>query len=152
MKTIMYKGLRPRSTYEEQINYLQNSQDIIKYPNRFAKQIRSSPYLTQLDGVGQSVLEEQQLNRIIEEKQLEIKKLATKSNQTVKEVKSPPQRTRTMRLQTGDDTITGMYNYIGTPKTSDDEGFLSPSGADLGNIQQQERDVANKKQNILVKL
>ena len=50
-----------------------------------------------------------------------------------------------MRLQTGDDTITGMYNYIGTPKTSDDEGFLSPSGADLGNIQQQEQDAANKK-------
>ena len=106
-----------------------------------------------MDGIGQSVLEEQQLNRIIEEeKQLEIKKLATKSNQTVREIKSPPQRTRTMRLQTGDDTITGMYNYIGTPKTSDDEGFLSPSGADLGNIQQQERDAANKKKNILVVL
>ena len=145
MKTIMCKGLRPRSTYEEKINYLQNSQDLIKYPNRLAKQIRTSPYLTQVDGIGQSVLEEQQLNRIIEEeKQLEIKKLATKSNQTVREIKSPPQRTRTMRLQTGDDTITGKYNYIGTPKTSDDEGFLSPSGADLGNIQQQERDTANK--------
>ena len=75
MKTINYKGLRPRSTYEEKINYLQNSPDIIKYPNRLAKQIRTSPYSTQLDGVGQSVLEEQQLNRIIEEeKQLEIKK------------------------------------------------------------------------------
>ena len=50
-----------------------------------------------------------------------------------------------MRIQTGDDAITGMYNYIGTPKTSDDEGFLPPPDRDLGNIQQQERDVANKK-------
>ena len=146
MKTIMYKGLRPRSTYEEKINYLQNSQDIIKYPNRLAKQIRTSPYLTQLDGVGQSVLEEQQLSRIIEEeKQLEIKKLATKSNQTVKEIRSPPRMTRTMRLQTGDDTISGKYNYIGTPIPSDDEGFLSPLDRDLGNIQKQEQDAANKK-------
>ena len=48
-------------------NYLQSSQDIIMYPNREAKRIRNSPYLTQLDGIGMSILEEQQMNRLRED-------------------------------------------------------------------------------------
>ena len=43
-------GLRKRPTYEEAINYLQNDQEIIRYPNRAAKQLRESPWMTVLDG------------------------------------------------------------------------------------------------------
>ena len=43
-------GLRKRPSYEEAINYLQNDQEIIKYPNRAAKQLRESPWMTVLDG------------------------------------------------------------------------------------------------------
>ena len=39
-------GLRKRPSYEEAINYLQNDQEIIKYPNRAAKQLRESPWMT----------------------------------------------------------------------------------------------------------
>jgi len=42
-------GLRKRPTYEEAINYLQTDQEIIRYPNRVAKQTRESPWMTQLD-------------------------------------------------------------------------------------------------------
>jgi hypothetical protein len=126
MKTINYRGLRPRPTYEEKINYLQNTQDIIKYPNRLAKQIRNSPYLTQLDGVGQSVLEEQQLNRIKEEeKQLEIKKLATTSTQTLKEITSPPKVAKVVSGQKN--TPQTQYHDIGTPNS--EPTFLSPQYA-----------------------
>ena len=57
-----FAGLRRRETYEEIINYLENEQEILKYPNRTAKFLRDSPYLTQLDGEGQRTMEEQQLN------------------------------------------------------------------------------------------
>ena len=43
-------GLRKRPTYEEAINYLQNDQEKINYPNRAAKQLRESPWMTVLDG------------------------------------------------------------------------------------------------------
>ena len=49
-------------TYQELINYLENEQEIIRYPDRTDNFLRDSPYLTQLDGEGQRTLEEQQLN------------------------------------------------------------------------------------------
>ena len=61
-KKMDFAGLRRRETYQEIINYLENEQEIIHYPNRTAKFLRESPYLTQLDGEGQRTLEEQQLN------------------------------------------------------------------------------------------
>ena len=56
-----FAGLRKRQTYEEIINYLEHGQELIKYPNRAAKFLKDSPYLTQLDGEGMRTLEEQQL-------------------------------------------------------------------------------------------
>ena len=53
-------GLRKKETYEELVNYLLNDQEVIKYPNRYAKQLRESPYLTQLDGEGMGQMELQQ--------------------------------------------------------------------------------------------
>ena len=56
-----FAGLRKRQTYEEIINYLEHGQELIKYPDRTAKFLKDSPYLTQLDGEGMRTLEEQQL-------------------------------------------------------------------------------------------
>ena len=64
---INYNGLKERQTYEEIINYLQTEQEIIRYPERTAKRIRESPYLTQLDGDGLVDMEEQQLKKLKEE-------------------------------------------------------------------------------------
>ena len=47
-----YNGLREREHYDEIVGYLIGGQQMIRYPNRFAKQISGSPYLTQLDGDG----------------------------------------------------------------------------------------------------
>ena len=59
-----FAGLRRRDTYEEIINYLENEQEIIKYPDRRAKFLRDSPYLTQLDNEGIRTLEEQETGAI----------------------------------------------------------------------------------------
>jgi hypothetical protein len=42
-------GLRKRPQMEQIVNYLENGQERVKYPNRQAKFIRNHPYLTQLD-------------------------------------------------------------------------------------------------------
>jgi hypothetical protein len=46
---INYKGLHKRKNYEQLFDYLQNNQDMVRYPDRFAKQMRNHPYLTQFD-------------------------------------------------------------------------------------------------------
>lgn len=46
-----YYGLRRQNTYDEVVNYLESGQETIKYPDRTAKFLRNSPYMTQLDGV-----------------------------------------------------------------------------------------------------
>ena len=49
MYEINYKGLHKRKNYEQLLDYLQNNQDMIRYPDRLAKQMRNHPYLTQFD-------------------------------------------------------------------------------------------------------
>ena len=67
---VNYQGLRKRESYDEIIDYLENKQERIKYPNRLAKQIRNSPQLSNLlDNGGEGIvqMEEQQLNAMKEE-------------------------------------------------------------------------------------
>ena len=62
---INYNGLKKRETYDEIIDYLEHGQEKIKYPNRKAKQLRESPYLTNLldvDGDGVLEMEKNQEN------------------------------------------------------------------------------------------
>ena len=57
MYGINYDGLRKRESYESLINYLQNDQDKIKYPDRKATRVKNDPTLsTLLDGKGEGVL------------------------------------------------------------------------------------------------
>ena len=58
---MMSSGLRRKPTYEEVIDYIENDPDKIKYPNRAAKFMRSTFQLSQLDGAGQALLEQQQV-------------------------------------------------------------------------------------------
>ena len=55
-----YDGLKQRPKYDEIVNYLFNDQQLLRYPNRFAKQIREHPYMTQLDGDGFMEMQDQQ--------------------------------------------------------------------------------------------
>ena len=54
-------GLKKRDTFEEVVEYIKHSKDVIKFPDRYAKQIRNSFELSQLDGVGMMEHEEHQL-------------------------------------------------------------------------------------------
>ena len=61
---VNYQGLRKRESYNEIVDYLENKQEKINYPNRFAKQIRNSPELSNLldgEGMGAVEMEEQQI-------------------------------------------------------------------------------------------
>ncbi len=63
---INYTGLRKRPTFEGIVDYLAEGQEKVKYPDRFAKQIREHPYMTQLDGEGMLEVEEMERKREIE--------------------------------------------------------------------------------------
>lgn len=60
MNVINYKGLHKRKNYEQLLDYLQNNQDMIRYPDRFAKQMRNHPYLTQFDSDEFGIIKDQQ--------------------------------------------------------------------------------------------
>ena len=55
-----YNGLKQRPKYDDIVNCLFNDQQLLRYPNRFAKQIREHPYMTQLDGDGFMEMQDQQ--------------------------------------------------------------------------------------------
>ena len=84
-----YGGLRKRPTYDSLIDYLQNKQPIIKYPDRLATQIINSRELSNLDGLGMVGMEEQQQN-IMKEQQREviITQQANRDGSTAKNLRS----------------------------------------------------------------
>ena len=48
-RQINYTGLQKRPQMEQFIDYLQNGQERVKFPDREAKFIREHPFMTQLD-------------------------------------------------------------------------------------------------------
>ena len=56
-------GLRKKPTFNEVIDYITSGQEVIKYPNRYFRQLRDSPWLTQIDGEDSINIEVQQLNQ-----------------------------------------------------------------------------------------
>jgi len=82
-------GLRKRPTYNEVINYLENEQPKIKYPDRRATFLRNSPYLTQFDGDSWIDLDEQE-NNIAKEKlkEEEVKRIASETKETAQVIRA----------------------------------------------------------------
>ena len=77
------QSLRKRPTYNEVVNYLENDQPKIKYPNRTASFLRNSPYLSQFDGDSSFIELEEQQNKITQQRIIEtIKRLAAQNNTT----------------------------------------------------------------------
>ena len=78
---MMSYGLRRKPTYEEVIDYIENDPDKIKYPNRAAKFMRNTFQLSQLDGAGQALLEQQQVEEMQERlKNHQVQQLAIQNN------------------------------------------------------------------------
>ena len=66
MYAINKQGLREKPNYDELVNYLQNKQEKIVYPDRFAKRVRESPQLSNLlDGEGFDIhdIQDQQIRQ-----------------------------------------------------------------------------------------
>ena len=61
--TYGYNGLRLRPKYEQFSDYLQHGQPIMRYPDRIAKQMRESPYITNLLDESFDEMQKQQMNR-----------------------------------------------------------------------------------------
>ena len=97
MFALNYEGLKKRDTYDEIIDYLQNKQEKIKYPNRLAKQVRNTPQLSNLlDGDGEDIenINDQQTDKIILAKREQIiKQSAMRNNQTERVLKVDSQTT-----------------------------------------------------------
>ena len=83
------QSLRKRPTYNELIDYLENKQPVIKYPDRRATFLRNSPYLSQFDGDSWIDLDEQE-NRINKEKlkEMEVRRLASERGLTASVVRT----------------------------------------------------------------
>ena len=78
---MMSSGLRRKPTYEEVISYIEKDPDKIKYPNRAAKFLRSTFQLSQIDGMGQALLEQQQVEEVKERlKDYQIRQLALQND------------------------------------------------------------------------
>ena len=77
------QSLRKRPTYNEVVNYLENEQPKIKYPDRRATFLRNSPYLSQFDGDSWIDLDEQE-QAINKEKlkQITLKDVAASQGET----------------------------------------------------------------------
>lgn len=61
---MMTSGLTRRQTYEEVLEYSYEDPDKIKYPNRTAKYLRNTFQLSHLDGMGQALFEQQQIDEM----------------------------------------------------------------------------------------
>ena len=76
-------GLKKRDTFEEVVEYIKHPKDVIKFPDRYAKQIRNSFELSQLDGVGMMEHEQHELQTMKEtEKANALRKVARNADDT----------------------------------------------------------------------
>lgn len=83
-----YGGLHKRDSYDGLIDYLEDKQETIKYPDRDAKFVRDSPQYQQLLNEGFVEVEEQQLKQIKAEQETHaVIRTANDTNETAKEVK-----------------------------------------------------------------
>ena len=81
----MIEGLRRKPTYEEVIDYIENDPDKIKYPNRAANDLRNTFQLSQVDGMGRAILEQQQAEEMKERvKYYQVHQLAVQNDTDVR--------------------------------------------------------------------
>ena len=108
MYAINKQGLRERPSYDELIGYLEYGQEKINYPDRFFKQLRETPQLSNLlDGEGMTVkdLEEQQLNQM---KEIQKEHAIQQAEGTAQQLRTMDQKTQTLPKNPVGKKISGM--------------------------------------------
>ena len=73
-------GLKKRDTFQEVVEYLKHPKAVIRFPDRFAKQIKNSFELNQLDGVGMMEYEEHEMQTMKETEKAHALRKAAMSN------------------------------------------------------------------------
>ena len=99
MYAINKQGLREKPSYDELIGYLEYGQEKITYPDRFFKQLRETPQLSNLlDGEGMTVkdLEEQQLNQM---KEVQKEHAIQQAGGTAQQLRTMDQKTQTNKIK-----------------------------------------------------
>ncbi len=150
-------GLRKKPTYNSLIEYIQNDQPNIKYPNRLASQIMNSRELSKLDGVGMIGIEEQQLNLGVErQRQIQISEIATREGTTAKHIrsiKSPGKKlSEPIFFDIGTDSNTESFmddieeiiNEEDAKKTAKATGVMSQVISSLANLVPSQQDFAHR--------
>ena len=92
-----------KTTYESLIDYIQNKQPLIKYPDRLATQIMNSREMLSLDKIGMMGMEEQQQN-IMKEQQREVilTQQADRYGSTAKKLRSMKTQTPITKISVGE--------------------------------------------------
>ncbi len=83
---IDYTGLRQRPQMEQIVNYLENGQEHMKFPDREAKFIRNHPFMTQLDFF--DMQEDQERAWEEHKREHEAQRISQETHQTAAEVRS----------------------------------------------------------------
>ena len=82
---ILKQSLRKRPTYNELVDYLENDQHIIKYPDRVATFLKNSPYLNKYDDPSLLDLEDQEKRMEREKlKETEVNRIASETQQRLR--------------------------------------------------------------------
>ena len=85
-------ALKVRKTFDEVIDFVQNDKTKIKYPDRKAKFLRHSFELSQLDGVGMILMEQQQLREMKQrEKEHLLRQLVSNTSKSTTEERASQQ-------------------------------------------------------------
>ena len=150
-------GLRKKPTYNSLIEYIQNDQPNIKYPNRLATQIMNSRELSKLDGLGMIGIEEQQINLDVErQRQIQISEIATREGTTAKHIrsiKSPGKKlSEPIFFDIGTDSnaesfmddIEEIINEEDAKKTAKASGVMSQVISSLVNLVPSQQDFAHR--------
>ena len=96
-------GLRKKPTYDSLIDYIQNKQPTLKYPDRLATQIMNSRELDNLDKIGMIGMEEQQQNIMKEQqRQVIITQQANRDGSTAKNLRSMKTQTPITKISVGE--------------------------------------------------
>jgi hypothetical protein len=127
---MMTDGLKRRQTYEEVIDYIENDNDKIRYPDRTAEQLRNTFELSQLDGVGMQLMEQQQFREMKErEKEQLLRQIASNTSKSITEARA----TQTEESpSTGQENTTQFQSPQSTTQSQQIPPWLFPAGSRVG--------------------
>ena len=117
MYAINKQGLREKPNYDELINYLQNKQEKIVYPNRFFKQLRETPQLSNLlDGEGFDIndIKDQQIRQM---KEFQVQQAMILADGDAKLLNTMNKKTQTLSTNPVGKKVSGMQTDDPARKT-----------------------------------